>query len=60
MRDMRRINKVWEWCNFQGAWYTFAYVGSGKNRLTVTLHAGGITESDYNRIGKLYFPKEVS
>lgn len=57
MRDRRQINKVWEACNRLGEWHTFAYVGTGKNRILVTLHAGAMIDADQNRIGNVYFTR---
>lgn len=55
MKDKRLINKVWEDCNRLGEWHTFAYVGTGKGRVLVTLHAGAMTPCDEHRMGDTYF-----
>ena len=39
--DKRRINKIWDFCNHLGEWFTFGLVGSGKNSVVVTLNNGG-------------------
>jgi len=54
-RDMRQVNKVWDACNPKGEWHTYAWVGTGKNRVLVTLHAGAKTRADENRVGDMYF-----
>lgn len=38
--DRRRINKIWDFQNPNGHWFTFGLVGSGKNQVIVTLSAG--------------------
>ena len=55
MRDRRQVHKVWEACNRLGEWHTYAHVGTGKNRVLVTLHVGAMIPSDTNRIGEVYF-----
>lgn len=55
MKDRRQVNKVWEACNPKGEWHTFAYVGTGKNRVLVTLHTGAMNRSDTDRIGTVYY-----
>lgn len=56
-RDMRRINKIWDFLNPMGEWYTFAKIGSGKNSYIATLHTGLITETDKQRLGEIYQQK---
>lgn len=55
MKDKRQINEVWDAQNRKGEWHTFAYVGTGKGRMVVTLHAGAMRKSDQNLIGEVYY-----
>ena len=49
-----RINHVWDFVNPLNEWHTFAVVGTGKNQIVVTLHAGKMTVDDQNLVGELY------
>ena len=53
----KQINKVWEFCNPMGQWFTFAKVGTGSNSIIVTLHAGKMIKSDKERIGTICHDK---
>ena len=53
-KDRRQINQVWDACNRKGEWHTFARVGTGKDAMIVTLHAGGKTRGDVDMIGRVY------
>lgn len=57
MRDRRQINQVFEGTNPKGEVYTFAYVGTGRNRIIVTLHNGAMLRTDQDRIGTVYFQR---
>jgi len=54
MTDKRQINKVWDFQNPLGDWFTFALIGKGKNSFVLTLHAGRATEEDYNSVGECW------
>ena len=51
---MRRINKVWDFQNPEGIWYTFAIVGSGKNSVVVTLSGGAVIPNKERLLGTVY------
>ncbi len=53
-KDMRRINKVWDFRNPMGQWFTFALIGSGRNSYVTTLHTGRKTRADSNLVGEVY------
>jgi len=54
MKDMRRINKVWQACNPLGEWFTYARVGSGKNAFITTLSVGAMADHYRYLLGKRY------
>ena len=54
-KDRRKINKVWQACNYLGEWSTYAIVGSGKNSFVATLSNGAMAEYYQKLVGTEYF-----
>jgi len=54
MKDMRRINEVWQACNHLGEWFTYARVGSSKNAFITTLAVGAMADRYQHLVGKRY------